>query len=278
VARASACEQRLRDVAAQRVQRGRECGEEPHAGRDDDRERERAQVQRDAGHRGKRRGPQRHHRAHGGRRQRQAEQRRQQRQQQPLEQHLPDQPPLREAECYAHGDLARARLRARQQQARRVEAGEQQHARDPAGDRDERAARARDALLAKRRDPRAPALVLARMLLGQPRGHGTQLRLGFLDADAGRQAAEDVQEPVIARRPVEEAWAGAVVRQIRAPHVPRQPHLRLSLGIAKRAGITPATRHSAPSSERLRPIAAGSAPKRRRHSPSLITSSRSPDL
>ena len=44
-----------------------------------------------------------------------------------LGEELPDQPRAAGAERRPHGDLARARLRARQQQVRHVDAGDQQH-------------------------------------------------------------------------------------------------------------------------------------------------------
>ena len=112
------------------------------------------------------------------------------RQQQALRQHLPDDPGALRAKRRADGNLLPAIDTSREHQVRNVRARDQQHEHDRAKQHEKRLPDITHGLFTKRHNRRAPTRRIRRVLLGDSRGNGVQLRLRLLNGDTWLESCD----------------------------------------------------------------------------------------
>ena len=106
------------------------------------------------------------------------------RQHEALGQHLPDEACPPRAECRAHAELALAGGASRQQQARDVDAGDEQHERHRPDERQRGGPKVAHHLLLNRHEQDVPARVPLRRILPQLREDGPHLGFGLVERHA----------------------------------------------------------------------------------------------
>ena len=163
-----------------------------------------------------------------------------------LGEELHDEVPGRRAERRAHGHLALARERAREEQRRDVQAADHDEQADGAEEHDQRRPVVAELLVHERNQPDAPSAIGCREFLFEPR----------------RQAARVGLRPLRGRRP---GAAAATASMKCAPRLwlrksqAERCQTSMSPGKSKRGGMTPTTVHGAPFNVIWRPTIVASA-------------------
>ena len=139
---------------------------------------------------------------------RDSQNRRRRRDEQALGQELRHEPPPARADRRAHRDLSRARRRPREQEARDVDAGDEEEQPHRAQQDEQRRPEEPDDLAVQLDDAGAPAVVGPHVLAPEPRGERVELALRLLHRAARREPPHRLHE---VRR-------AAVLREI--PHQP----------------------------------------------------------
>jgi hypothetical protein len=106
--------------------------------------------------------------------------------------------PREEPHALSRRELLLARDRARQPQARDVDAADEQQRADGRAQQREASCHAARGLLERRHEPNAEAAVRVGILRGKVRGDDVEIGLGFRERHAGPQPAEHVDETRVA--------------------------------------------------------------------------------